>query len=261
MAVLEVKDLMCSFRNGSAAGFRSMKHAVLKGVSFTVEERCSLGLIGDSGSGKSTIARCVAGLTRPEAGTITVMGNNVYPDVRGRRALRGKIQMLFQDHTASLDPVMTVRDTIAEGVRAQTGTTSVDEGIIHRLLLRVGLKAGVGAAYPRQLSGGERQRVALARALSVDPALLVLDEPTSSLDAGTQRQIFQLVESIQEDRHTAILFISHDIASIVRLCDRIAVLFDGRVVEYGPTASILAHPMHAYTKQIAALHAQRGHPL
>jgi peptide/nickel transport system ATP-binding protein len=137
-------------------------------------------------------------------------------------------------------------------VRARTRSGNVDDSVIRLLLQRVGLGADMCEKYPRQLSGGERQRVALARSLSVEPALLLLDEPTSSLDAVTQVQILQLIQSIQETVRTAILFISHDIASIVRLCDHIAVLYDGRIVEQGTTASILAHPVHHYTKQIAA---------
>ncbi len=254
MPVLEVKGLSCSFRTNTVQRSGGGMKTVLSGVSFSVEERSCLGLIGDSGSGKSTIARCIAGLAMPDDGSICIMGKNVFPNVRNRRAMPGSVQMLFQDHSASLDPVMTVRNTLAEGIRAYAGSETVDDTSIGRLLHRVGLPTDAAEKYPGHLSGGERQRVALARALSVKPALLVLDEPTSSLDAVTQLQILLLIQSVQKTEKTAILFISHDIEAIVRVCDHVAVLYDGRIVEYGATGAILVQPQHPYTQRIAALH-------
>jgi len=226
-----------------------------------VDEGGCLGLIGDSGGGKSTVARCVAGLTRPDAGAISICGTNVFPEVKNRKRLAGRVQMLYQDHAASFDPMMTVRESLEEGVRVRTHSGAIPGGRIVRMLEEVGLGPDLCDKFPRQLSGGERQRVALARSLSVDPPLLVLDEPTSSLDELTQSTILELIASIQRSKRTAILFISHDISSMARICDRIAVLCGGRIVESGPTASVLAAPEHPYTKRIAALHARTDHPL
>ncbi len=248
--VLDVSTLVCAYRtDGNGA------KTVLDGVSFSVDEGGCLGLIGDSGGGKSTIARCVAGLMRPDAGRISICGTNVFPDVKNRRMLAGKVQMLYQDHAASFDPIMTVRESLEEGVRVRANGGAIPAGRIVRMLEEVGLGPDMCDKFPRQLSGGERQRVALARSLSVDPPLLVLDEPTSSLDEVTQVKILDLVASMQQAKGTAILFISHDITSIARICDRIAVLCGGRIVESGPTASVLANPSHPYTKRIAELHA------
>jgi len=250
LPTLEVNDLVCAFRTGDGKS-----RTVLDRVSFLVDEGGCLGIIGDSGGGKSTIARCVAGLTRPDAGAISICGTNVFPDVKNRRLLAGKVQMLYQDHAASFDPIMTVRASLEEGVRVRSGGGAVSDGTIRRMMEEVGLGMDACDKFPGQLSGGERQRVALARSLSVDPPLLVLDEPTSSLDELTQSTILDLIASIRRSKRTAILFISHDIASVVRICDGIAVLCGGRIVESGPTASVLAAPSHPYTKRIAALHA------
>jgi peptide/nickel transport system ATP-binding protein len=248
--LLEVKDLRCSFRGQAREGARK---SILDGISFSVAARSCLGLIGDSGSGKSTIARCIAGLENPDAGTISLMGKNVFPNSENRKEFRGMIQMLYQDHSASLDPLMTIQESLAEGVRARTGEKKVEERVIFRLLEEVGLESDVCVKYPRQLSGGERQRIALARSLAVKPALLVLDEPTSALDTVSQLQIIDLIKAAQVANNTAILFISHDIASLVSICDHIAVLYEGRIVEHGETARVLANPSHQYTKRIAAL--------
>jgi peptide/nickel transport system ATP-binding protein len=254
MSVLDVKNLNCSFRDvkGAPAGARKI---VLHDVSLSIGEGGCLGLIGDSGSGKSTIARCIAGLTTPDAGTIVVQGTNIFPHMKNRKAMPGAVQMLFQDHTASLDPVMTAGESVAEGVRAHSRMRHADGRELAQLFARVGLDAGCAAKYPAQLSGGERQRVALARALAVHPALLVLDEPTSALDTATQAQILDLLESIRLESRIAILFISHDITAITRICGDVAVLYGGRIVEHGATASVITHPLHDYTKQIVAVSA------
>ena len=138
-------------------------------------------------------------------------------------------------------------------MRAHSRKKHAGAGEIADLFTRVGLDAGCAAKYPGQMSGGERQRVALARALSVHPSLLVLDEPTSALDAETQLQILELIEAVRAETPVAILFISHDITAITRICGDVAVLYGGRIVEQGATAAVLAHPCHEYTKQIAAI--------
>ncbi len=261
MSILEVKNLSYNFKKNDgpfSAGTKknirqNIRQNILKDISFSIEEGSCLGLIGDSGSGKSTLARCIAGLLQPDSGNISILDSHVFPSTENRKSISGKVQLLYQDHTASLNPMMTIRDSLLEGIRARKKTILIMDSLIHSLLNDVGLLPDLLEKFPHQLSGGERQRVALARALSVHPALLVLDEPTSSLDIVTQIQILRLVKSIQRDKNTAVLFISHDIASVIQLCERIAVLYDGCIVECNTTESILANPQHHYTQQVVSL--------
>jgi peptide/nickel transport system ATP-binding protein len=246
MSLLEVTHLR--FSATSHFFFRRRDKRILKDVTFSIDPGRTLGLVGESGSGKTTIARCVAGLLVPNEGIISFSGTNIFPETRNRMSLGPQIQLLFQNHTASLDPKLTVRRSLLEGVAAGDGRTS-DE-IAGRLLGMVELPADVLDRFPHQLSGGQRQRIALARALSVSPKLLILDEPTSALDALTQVQILKMIKEVQKQTAAAILYISHDILMTSLVCDRIAVLYDGVIVEIGETRRILQEPRHPYTKRI-----------
>jgi peptide/nickel transport system ATP-binding protein len=219
---------------------------VLRGVSFSIEEGTSFGLVGGSGSGKTTLARCIAGITRPGQGSITVCGKNVYPDEKNRISIKKKVQLVFQNHTASLDPMMTVRDSLQEAVQNETH----DASIIKVMIERVGLTSDILDRYPAELSGGQRQRIAIARALLAQPFLLILDEPTSALDTVTQIQILKLVKKIRDEKRVSLLYISHDISTVLALCPTIGVLVDGKIVEIGTAEQIKHNPKHPYTKAL-----------
>jgi peptide/nickel transport system ATP-binding protein len=246
MSLLEVTNL--SFSPRSRGFFKRRRKRILKDVTFSIDAGLTLGLVGESGSGKTTIARCIAGLLVPDAGMISFSGTNIFPETGNRTSLGPQIQLLFQNHTASLDPMLTIRKSLLEGV-AETNAKSPD-GIAERLLRMVELPADVLDRFPHQLSGGQRQRIALARALSVSPRLLILDEPTSALDALTQVQILKMIREVQKQTAAAILYISHDILVTSLVCDRIAVLYEGVIAEVGETKRILQDPQHLYTKRI-----------
>jgi ABC-type dipeptide/oligopeptide/nickel transport system ATPase subunit len=216
-----------------------------------IDEGSAVGLIGESGCGKTTLAHCIAGILKPSAGTIRFAGQNIFPEGMNRKTFTTDIQLLFQNHTASLDPRMTIRDSLLEGIisNAQGGD---GDTILGDLLSSVQLKATVLSCYPHQLSGGQRQRVAIARALSVSPKLLILDEPTSSLDALTERQLLTAIRHIRETRQLSILYISHDVRSTSQLCETTAVMQDGRIIEMSSTAEIMKHSQHPYTQKIIA---------
>ena len=239
MLLLEVTKL------GFSVG-RNRTTEILREVSFSLSSSSTLGLIGTSGSGKTTIARCIAGLNQPTSGRIDYSGINIFPESRNRTAVGTSIQLLFQNHSDSLDPCQSIRACLSEGVRDKN-SLEIEKRLISLLDL-VELPYEILDRLPTDLSGGQRQRIALARALSVSPKLLILDEPTSSLDAITQIQILKMVSSLQRKTGIAILYISHDIDTTSIICDRIAVLHDGIIVETGDTKEILRHPQHPYTQ-------------
>ncbi len=229
MLLLEVKSLFCSLRLDSVSRLRSGKKPVLNGVSFTLDAGTSLALLGESGSGKSTLAKCIAGLLRPDSGVITFDGVNIFPETKNRDAVGVGIQMLFQGGSASLDPTMTVMESLVEGIRAhpERQPAASYAATAERLITSVGMPAGCLGRLPHALSGGQRQRVALARVLSVAPRLLILDEPTSALDVLTSAQLLQLVKSLQETHGCSILFITHDEHTAHTFCDRVTTLHNG----------------------------------
>ncbi|HEV8538646.1 MAG TPA: ATP-binding cassette domain-containing protein [Bacteroidota bacterium] len=246
MPLLEVTGLGLSVRAG--AFLHKNVRQILRSVSFTIDEGSTLGLIGESGSGKTTIARCITGLLPPTSGTITFLGTRIFPSNRKRGTFSPAMQLLFQNHTASLDPRLTIRDSLSEGLPGKNG--SHRESTVRTLVSLVELTADVLDRLPHELSGGQRQRIALARALSVSPRLLILDEPTSSLDALTQMQILTMIKTIQRDRNLAILYISHDLMTTAAICDTIAVLHDGTIVENADAEKILREPGHEYTRTV-----------
>lgn len=241
----------------SFAGGRGRAVAALKGVSLTVSPGESVGLVGESGSGKTTLARCLLGLEVPSAGRLEIDGIDVtdFSSLTGaeRRNVRQTIQMVFQDPYSTLNPAHTVEHTLAEALRR---TTSIGRGEVRsrveELLDRVGLPAGYATRKPAGLSGGERQRVAIARALAVEPKLLVCDEPVSALDVSVQAQILNLFRRLQNDLHLGYLFITHDLAVVRQVADRVYVLYEGAIVESGSTDAVLSRPTHWYTRRLMA---------
>jgi peptide/nickel transport system ATP-binding protein len=220
-------------------------------VSFEIRRGETLGLVGESGSGKSTVGRCVLRLVEPDSGAIRI-GDIAFDALsqRALRPLRRRIQMVFQDPFASLNPRRTVGRIIAEGPMAQ-GVAEKDALARARDLLDlVGLSAQAMDRYPHEFSGGQRQRVGIARALALEPDVLVADEPVSALDVSVQAQILDLIREIQTRLGLAILFITHDLRVAAQVCDRIAVMQRGRIVELAGTGELFRSPREPYTREL-----------
>ena len=237
-------------------GLRTRTLHALRDVSFDVHRGEAVALVGESGSGKSTAARLIARLLPASAGEIRVAGDDVLRRRRVPLAYRARVQMIFQDPFASLNPVHTVgyhlaRPLLRHGkARGRAAVTAR----VHELLEAVGLTpaAELAARHPHQLSGGQRQRVAIARALAVDPALILADEPTSMLDASIRIGVLNLMRDLKEQRGIAFLFITHDLASARYLADRTLVMYAGQIVEGGPSADVMSAPVHPYTRLLLA---------
>jgi oligopeptide/dipeptide ABC transporter ATP-binding protein len=232
-------------------GATGVVHAV-DGVSFTVGRGEVLGLVGESGSGKSTVANCVIRLAAPTAGTIRLNGRDItHLSRRQLRPLRTDMHMVFQDPYSSLDPRMTCGQIVAEPLDVQRIARGRElDARVAQLFDRVGLRDELRFRYPHELSGGQRQRVGLARALAVSPALLVADEPVSALDVSVQASILNLLRDLQEELGFSCLFITHDLATVEYLCDRVAVMYLGKIVELAPTRELFAAPRHPYTQSL-----------
>ncbi|MGH3311764.1 MAG: ABC transporter ATP-binding protein [Streptomyces sp.] len=243
---LEVRDLVRHF-----AGRGGTVRAV-DGVSLTVGRGEVVGLVGESGSGKSTVGQCVVRLDDPTAGTVRIGGVDVTRlSRRALRPLRKDFHLVYQDPSASLDPRMTVGRIVAEPLvlhRMASGDALRDR--VAGLLRQVGLRPELTDRRPHELSGGQRQRVSIARALAVDPLLLVADEPTSALDVSVQASVLNLLADLQRDRGFGCLFITHDLAAVEFLADRIAVMYLGEIVEQAPAAELFAAPKHPYTQAL-----------
>jgi len=217
----------------------------LHDVSFTLQAGRSLGIVGESGSGKSTLARLVMALESPSSGRVLMNGHDLHalPPPALREARAG-FQMVFQDPYASLDPRQRVGRIVAEPL------TTPDPQRVVEALDAVGLRAADADKYPHEFSGGQRQRIAIARALITRPKLIVADEPLSALDVSVQAQVLNLMQDLQQQFGIAYLFISHDLAVVEHLCDEIAVMQAGRIVEHGPTEHVLRAPAHACTRAL-----------
>jgi ABC-type glutathione transport system ATPase component len=232
-------------------GKRRNKRQVLSAVSLQVRAGEIVGLIGESGSGKSTVARAIIGLAPVTAGQITVAGNEVTKFRRNQwRSFRrgGFVQYVFQDPLRSLDADVLVADSIAEPLRiTRAGSRAEIEQRVKEYAARVRLDEELLSRFPAEISGGQRQRAAVARALVTEPKLLILDEPVSALDAANRVQVLGSFAGLRSDG-IAMLYISHDLGSVAGICDRTAVLYQGRIVEYGPTTEIVNNPRHPYTR-------------
>jgi peptide/nickel transport system ATP-binding protein len=228
------------------------------GVSLTIARGETLGLVGESGCGKSTVARLIVGLHEPTRGTIrfdgVMLAGNKAADGAARRASRRAMQMIFQDPYASLNPRWRVADIVAEPIHARAPDTpaAAIAARVDELLAQVGLAAADGAKYPHQFSGGQRQRISIARALSTQPRFLVCDEPTSALDVSVQAQVLNLMRDLQRRLELAYLFISHNLAVVHHIADRVGVMYLGRIVELAPTRRLFAAPQHPYTRMLLA---------
>ena len=232
----------------------------LDAVNFYIRKNETFGVVGESGCGKSTLGRCLLRLTEPTMGRIVFDRKDVTALASAElRALRRRMQIVFQDPYASLDPLMNVRQIVREGIEifALADNEVAENERVDKLLQRVGLTADLAERYPHELSGGQRQRVAIARALAVEPDFLVLDEPTSALDLPVQAQILNLLQDLQEDLGVSMLFISHDLRVVQYLSHRIAVMYLGRIVELGPSYALVKKRYHPYTRALFGAMPQR----
>ncbi len=219
------------------------------GVSFDIPAGRTFSLVGESGCGKSTVARLAVGLYEPSAGEMRFEGHPL-SSARSQPALRRKMNMIFQDPYASLNPRWRVRDIVAEPIRAFhifSGRAVIADRVA-QLLTQVGLSAADGEKFPHEFSGGQRQRISIARALSSEPEFLVCDEPTSALDVSVQAQILNLMRDLQNRLGMTYLFISHNLAVVRHMSDRLGVMYLGRIVEQGPGEAIFRMPRHPYTR-------------
>jgi ABC-type glutathione transport system ATPase component len=259
--LLEVEGLVKEFgvRRGLAERLTRTEvapHRAVDDVSFRLDRGEILGIAGGSGSGKTTLARCLIRLIEPDAGAVRVEGIDVRAHKGAElRELRRRMQMVFQDPYASLNPRMTVGAALHEAGKVHNRPGSEDEAaFVSRLLGLVQLTDRIASRKPRELSGGQRQRVSIARALAVDPELIIADEAVSALDVSVQAQLLNLFLDLREELGVAILFISHQLAVIAEVADRIAVMRTGRIVETGPTKEVFANPKDEYTQALLRAH-------
>lgn len=246
MNALEIRGLTKTFPIRSGFGRVTGEVRAVDDVSFSIPVGGVYGLAGESGSGKSTIARMIMGLARPDAGDILLDGQSL---VSG--AARGKVQMVFQNPGASLNPRRTVGQSIRVPLVAH-GFAGDKAARVGQLLEMVQLPKGFADRYPHELSGGQKQRVAIARALAVEPRLLVLDEPTSALDVSVQAKVIDLLETLGRELNLTYLFISHDLSLMRNFAQVVGVLYRGRIVETGPVARVFSAPEHDYTRLLLA---------
>jgi len=252
---LRVADVSVRFGVGRGWLGPRAQLAALSAASFELRAGESLGIVGESGAGKSTLARAVVQLLRPSAGRIVWMGRSLEElPPRELRALRRELQIVFQDPLGSLDPRMTAGESIAEPLRVHEPqlTSAARAHAIAAMLGRVGLSAEFAGRYPHQLSGGQCQRIGIARAMILAPRLLVCDEPVSALDVPMQQQIVSLLAELKRERSLCLLFVSHNLAVVRRLCERVLVLYLGRMMEVAPIALLGTHPRHPYSRELLA---------
>jgi peptide/nickel transport system ATP-binding protein len=251
MSVLEVRDLSVEFRRRGGAPVRAVDH-----LSFGLNAGQTLALVGESGSGKSTVVRAVGQLVKPSSGTILLDGRPAGRRGRALRAYRHRVQLVFQDPFASLNPIHTVRHHLARplllGAHPPRGA-ALDEAV-YQLLRSVNLTPPeeVAGKHPHELSGGQRQRVAIARALATAPDVLLADEPVSMLDVSIRLEILSLLDALKRDRNLALLYVTHDLATARHFSAEIMVMYRGEIVERGPSDEVILRPAHPYTQLLAS---------
>ncbi len=247
--LLEARGLVVQFRASRGRVARAVD-----GVDLSVRRGSVVALVGESGCGKTTLARALLGLVRPTAGEVRFEGEPLAYDRKALRAYRRRVQMVFQDPSGALDPRCTVYDAVAEGPRIQR-LGGDEQARVARALERSGLRpaARFSGLYPNELSGGQRQRVLIAGAMALEPEVLVADEPVSSLDASVRGEILRLMLELVREQGVTMLVVTHDIGLAWNIADRVAVMYLGRIVEEGPTEQVLATPAHPYTQALLSL--------
>lgn len=250
MTLLEASRIVKTYRTKGNA-----RASVLNGIDFSVDAGESVGLVGESGCGKTTLVRILAQLLRPDSGDLRYAGADLLGAGRADlKKFRSEVQIIFQDPYGSLNPRMTVGQLLAEGLRVHgmDGSGQERRARVAEMLEQVGLDASAAARYPRSFSGGQRQRIAIARSLIIRPRILLCDEPVSSLDVSVQAQIVNLLGELQRQLQLAIVLVSHDLAVVRQVCDRVVVLNDGEIVEQGPRSQIFGAPEHPFTRALLA---------
>ncbi|MDX6749903.1 ABC transporter ATP-binding protein [Geminicoccaceae bacterium 1502E] len=251
--LLEVKQLSKTYRSGGGLFSKARVVKAVDEVSFSLRRGETLGVVGESGSGKSTLGRCLLKLTDVDGGEIRFRGQDIVPLSPGAfRPMRRHVQMIFQDPFSSLNPRQTIGRILTDGPVANDVPLDRAQARARELLGLVGLEPSAFDRYPHEFSGGQRQRIGIARALALDPELLVADESVSALDVSVQAQVLQLLQDLQRKLDLAIIFITHDLRVAAQICDRVAVMHRGVIVECGPPAQIFDAPRHAYTRQLIA---------
>ena len=252
--LLDVRDVRVDFTARSGA----VAHA-LDGVDLAVRPGEILAVVGESGSGKTTLARAMVGLVRPTAGEVRFEGRALDYSARALRAFRSQVQMILQDAAGSLNPRQTVYESVAEGIRLHRlvarGTGASESDLVAAALSEAGLRPPerLFLRYPHELSGGQKQRVLIAGALALRPQLLIADEPVSSLDASIRGEILALLLKLREDLGVGVVVVTHDLGLAWNIADRIAVMYLGRVVEFGSTEEVLEAPRHPYTQALLSV--------
>jgi peptide/nickel transport system ATP-binding protein len=256
LPVLAVKDICKTFGGGRGLfGFGKPAREVraVQNVTLNLHSGETLGIVGESGSGKSTLARCIIRLMETDSGEIIIDGTNINSLNRAdMRPWRTKIQMVFQDPFASLNPRIKVGDIIAQGPVTQGASKEDADARARELIAIVGLDERAFDRYPHEFSGGQRQRIGIARSLALKPEILIADEPVSALDVSIQAQILELLDEIRGQMNLSMIFITHDLRVAAQVCDRLAVMRYGEIVETGPTAEVFANPQHNYTRELLA---------
>jgi ABC-type oligopeptide transport system ATPase subunit len=252
MPLVEVSHLVKTFTRDAGLFRAGRRVAAVDDVSFSIDEGETFGLVGESGSGKTTTGRCMLRLIEPSSGEVRFRGEDVLAFPRRRlRQARRDMQIVFQDPYSSLNPRMRARAIVEEPlIIHRLGTGAERRARVAELFNLVGLNPAHLERYPREFSGGQRQRIGLARALALNPSFLILDEPVSALDVSVQAQVINLLTDLQAQLHLTYLFIAHDLRLVEHVCSRVAVMFLGKIVELGPTASIFSAPQHPYTRAL-----------
>ena len=253
--ILELRDVQTYFP--VTHGFIFKRHLgtvkAVDGVTLSLRRGEVLGLVGESGCGKSTLARTIMQLVPPTGGTVVLEGRNLAAHGSDAAHIRRDLQMVFQDPYASLNPRMTVFDTLAEPLRVHRIVARAEiPARVAQLMELVGLAPRFSHKYPHEFSGGQRQRIAIARALALEPKVIIADEPVSALDVSIQAQILNLLAQLCRKMNLSLIFIAHDLSVVKHISDRIAVMYLGKVVELGPAVDVIEKPLHPYTRALVS---------
>jgi oligopeptide/dipeptide ABC transporter ATP-binding protein len=259
--LLNIEGLACHFPVRGLFGRRIGVVRALDGVSFGVADEEVLGIVGESGCGKSTLGKTIAGITHPVSGSVSLAGEQIVAPARHVPAARARLQYVYQDPSAALDPRWTLRRSLDEPLLVHTDWPQARrDAKVRDIVAAIGLPEALLDRYPHELSGGQQRRMGLARILVLAPRIVVMDEPTTGLDVSVQATVLELLRDLRRAFNLTYLVISHDIAVLSAMCDRIAVMYLGRIVEIGPTEQVLASPRHPYTRTLVASSPRIGGP-